>query len=182
VKSIPVSQSESESHCDWRPVRLSILVPSPVWGSWPDTSYCLTGTVLSLGGRPLWREDGSVVCQSQSAVLGQLWVGRIIYILHVLHGTKCIYNIYKASVCPGSVQQIMPIPVFSRILSARTTHRKQPLYCCMADHTQNTCHVSDCEMIGPLAALSVARTTYKTQPHLLLRVGSCLQSCCLATR
>jgi hypothetical protein len=28
---------------------------SPVWGSWPDVSYCLTVTVLSFGGRPLWR-------------------------------------------------------------------------------------------------------------------------------
>jgi hypothetical protein len=50
------------------------------------------------------------------------------------------------------------------------------------DHTENTCHLSDCEFIGPLAALGVARTTWKTQPHLLLRVGPCLKSCYLATR
>jgi hypothetical protein len=30
------------------------------------------------------------------------------YILHVSHVTEYIYNIYKASVSPGSVQQIMP--------------------------------------------------------------------------
>jgi hypothetical protein len=63
-----VSQSESESHCDWRSVNLSVLVSSPVWGLWPDINYCLTVTVLSLGGRSLWREDGSVVCQSVSSI------------------------------------------------------------------------------------------------------------------
>jgi dynactin complex subunit len=31
----------------------------------------------------------------------------IIYILHVLHDITYIYNIYKASVSPDSVQQIM---------------------------------------------------------------------------
>jgi hypothetical protein len=46
-------ESESESHCDWRSVSLSILVSSPVCGSWPDISYCLTVTVLSLGGGAL---------------------------------------------------------------------------------------------------------------------------------
>jgi hypothetical protein len=53
-----VSSPESESHCDWRSVSLSVFVSSPVRGSWPDISYCLTVTVLSLGGRPLWREGG----------------------------------------------------------------------------------------------------------------------------
>jgi ABC-type Fe3+-siderophore transport system permease subunit len=62
------SQSESELHCDWRLVSRSVLVSSPVWGSWPDINYCLTVTLLSLGGRPLWREDGSVVCQTVSSV------------------------------------------------------------------------------------------------------------------
>jgi hypothetical protein len=31
-----------------------------------------------------------------------------VYILHVSHVIEYIYNIYKASVSPGSVQQIMP--------------------------------------------------------------------------
>jgi hypothetical protein len=58
-------QFESESHCDWRSVSLSVLVSSPVRGSWPDISYSLTVTILSVGGgRPLWREGGSVFCQS----------------------------------------------------------------------------------------------------------------------
>jgi hypothetical protein len=54
------SESEFESHCDWRSVSLSVLVSSPVRGSWPDISYYLTVTVFFLGRRPLWRESGSV--------------------------------------------------------------------------------------------------------------------------
>jgi hypothetical protein len=36
---------------------------APIWGSWPHIYYCLTITVLFLWGT-LWREDGSVFCQS----------------------------------------------------------------------------------------------------------------------
>jgi hypothetical protein len=35
-------------HWDWRSVSLSVLVSSPVWGSWPDINYCLTVTVFRL--------------------------------------------------------------------------------------------------------------------------------------
>jgi hypothetical protein len=59
-------------------------------------------------GRPLWREGGSVFCESLSAVISQLSVCKVIYILHVLHDMTLIYNIYNTSVSPGSVQQIMP--------------------------------------------------------------------------
>jgi hypothetical protein len=72
--------SESESHCYWRSISLSVLVSSPFRGSWPDICYCLTISVLSLGGRPLWREGGSVFCQSLSAVISQLSVCTVIYI------------------------------------------------------------------------------------------------------
>jgi hypothetical protein len=33
------SESESESLCDWQSVSLSVLVSSPVWGSWPDIHF-----------------------------------------------------------------------------------------------------------------------------------------------
>jgi hypothetical protein len=84
-----------------------VLVSSPIWGSWPEISYCLTVTVLSLGGHPLWREHGSVVCQSGNSIRSIVSIYNF-YILHVSHVIVCIYNIYKASVSPGSVQQIMP--------------------------------------------------------------------------
>jgi hypothetical protein len=42
--------------------------------------------------------------QSHSAVISLLSVCTI----YILHAIKCIYNMYKASVSPGSVRQIMP--------------------------------------------------------------------------
>jgi hypothetical protein len=107
TESLPVQSfsgfSESESHCDWRSVSQSVsesvLVSSPVWGSWPEICYCLTVTVLSLGGRPLWREDGSVVCQSVSSITSIVIVYSYIHFICF----TWLYNIYIASVSPGSV-------------------------------------------------------------------------------
>jgi hypothetical protein len=56
--------SVTHARVEDRIVSLSFLVSSPIWGSWLDISYSLTVTVLFFGGRPLWREDGFVVCQS----------------------------------------------------------------------------------------------------------------------
>jgi hypothetical protein len=44
----------------------------------------------------------------------------------------------------------------------------------------NRCLEAGC--IIPLFHRCSARTTLKTRPHLLLRVGPCLQNCCMATR
>jgi hypothetical protein len=60
----PSLSLESESHCDWRSISLSVLVSSPVRGSWPDIDSCLKVAVLSYMGPLLWREVGSVICQS----------------------------------------------------------------------------------------------------------------------
>jgi hypothetical protein len=35
-----------------RSVGQSIMVSSPIWGSWPDINYCVTVTVLSISGAP----------------------------------------------------------------------------------------------------------------------------------
>jgi hypothetical protein len=43
-------KSKSKSHCDWQSVSQSVLVSSPIWGSWPDIYYCLTVTVVSMWG------------------------------------------------------------------------------------------------------------------------------------
>jgi hypothetical protein len=55
-------KSKSKSHCDWRSVSLSVLVSSPIWGSWPDIYYLCDSYGLLFVGRPLWREDGCIVC------------------------------------------------------------------------------------------------------------------------
>jgi hypothetical protein len=95
-----LSQSQSQSHI--------ATDGQSVWGLWPNISYSLTVTVLSLGGALSEERDGSVVCQSQSAVLRQMSLFTIYYILYVSHVIEYMWNIYKASVSPGSVQQIMP--------------------------------------------------------------------------
>jgi hypothetical protein len=64
-----VSQSESELLYNWRSVSQYVLVSSPIWDFWPEILfflfiYFLKVTVLSYLGRPLWREVGSVICQS----------------------------------------------------------------------------------------------------------------------
>jgi hypothetical protein len=41
------SESESESLYDWQSVSLSVLVSSPVWGSWPDIYYLLVLPITS---------------------------------------------------------------------------------------------------------------------------------------
>jgi hypothetical protein len=55
---------QTESHCDWQSVSLSVLVSSPAWGSWPDIYSLLKSYSPVHMGRPLWREVGSVICQS----------------------------------------------------------------------------------------------------------------------
>jgi hypothetical protein len=74
-----VSQSKSELLCNWQSGCLS-------WCRTPSGAHDqVLVTVLSFGGCPLWREDGSVMCQSQSAVISWLSVRTTIYILHVSH-------------------------------------------------------------------------------------------------
>jgi hypothetical protein len=61
--------------------------------------------VLSLWGRPLWREVGSVICHSQSAVISSIYFKHLSYVCFTVQ--QFIYNIYKASFSPVWVQQIM---------------------------------------------------------------------------
>jgi hypothetical protein len=113
--------SETESHCDWRSVSLSVLVllSCPWEGALSD-------------------ERTGLSFVSQPAVLGQLSVCTIFtfYMCHML------LNTYKASVSPGSVQQIMPyFWVVAYVLMWRNRcggphrkHRLQQFYCCVHKH------------------------------------------------
>jgi hypothetical protein len=49
---------QSESRYDRRSVGHSILVSSPIWGSWSDINYYLTNTVLSMSGAPSDERSG----------------------------------------------------------------------------------------------------------------------------
>jgi hypothetical protein len=44
------NQIQSDIATDSQSVSQSVLVSSPIWGSWPDIYYCLTVTVLLLWG------------------------------------------------------------------------------------------------------------------------------------
>jgi hypothetical protein len=88
-------------------VSQSVMVWSHIWGSWPGISYCLTVTVLSLWGALSDERTGPsfvrvIVCSNKSLAIMQ----NIFTILHVIRGNKFIYNMYRTSVSPGSVQQI----------------------------------------------------------------------------
>jgi hypothetical protein len=87
---------KSKLRYDRGSVGQSILVSSTHFG--PKTRFLfLSDSCWFVDvGRPLWREDGSIFYNVQ-----------YIYILHIITWMY-IYNMYKASVSPGPVQQIMP--------------------------------------------------------------------------
>jgi hypothetical protein len=89
-------QSRVQSHIVMTVSQSVCLGVEPRLGLMTRYSYCLTVTVLSLGGRPLWREGGSVFCQSLSAVVSQLSVWTDIYILHVLHDIQYIQGLCQS--------------------------------------------------------------------------------------
>jgi hypothetical protein len=57
-------KSKLKSHCDWRPASQSVLVSSPHLGLMTRYLLLLDSYSLVVVGRPHWREDGSVFCQS----------------------------------------------------------------------------------------------------------------------
>jgi hypothetical protein len=76
----------------------------------PQIIYLICWKLQScLWGRPLWREVGSVACQSVICVMSLSVCIYKVFTKHITYKMNClIYNMYKASVSPGSVQQIMP--------------------------------------------------------------------------
>jgi hypothetical protein len=50
------------------------LVSGPLWGQWPDFNFlCFTITCFLLHvERPLWREDGSIICSAMTHWLESL--------------------------------------------------------------------------------------------------------------
>jgi hypothetical protein len=54
---------EFESYCNRRSVAQFVLVSGPLWGRWPDFKFLWVTITFFLHhvGRPLWREDGSVM-------------------------------------------------------------------------------------------------------------------------
>jgi hypothetical protein len=61
----------SKSCYDRRSVSQYVVASSSLWNLWPDVIFCLNVAVLSQGC-PLWREIGSIFCQSFSSVFSPL--------------------------------------------------------------------------------------------------------------
>jgi hypothetical protein len=87
------SQSQSYVTTDGQSASLSWNI-APIWGLRPDFYYCQTVAGFLLWGA-LWREDGSVVCQTQSAVISLLSVCTIC----ILHVIKCMYIQHIQGLC-----------------------------------------------------------------------------------
>jgi hypothetical protein len=96
--------SKSKSRYDWWSVSQYVKVSSPLWNLWPDITFCPKVVVWKLlsclnGALSLMR--GRVCNFSFLAFTSR------IYVSCVLQFSNIIYNMYKASFSPGSVQQIM---------------------------------------------------------------------------
>jgi hypothetical protein len=64
----PIIRSKSKSHYDRQSVGQFVLVSCPSWSTWPDVTFIwvtITFFIFHVG-RPLWREDGSVICSAMT--------------------------------------------------------------------------------------------------------------------
>jgi hypothetical protein len=97
------SQSQSHDTTDGQSASLS-WNKAPVWSLRPDFYYCLTVTGVLMWGALSDERTGL----SQSAVCCQYVQFTFYMLLNVcIYVNICMYNIYKALLSPGSVQQIM---------------------------------------------------------------------------
>jgi hypothetical protein len=63
-------ESKSKSHYNRMSVGLFVLVSCPFWSWWPGVTFIwvtITFFIFHVG-RPLWREDGSVICSAMTQV------------------------------------------------------------------------------------------------------------------
>jgi hypothetical protein len=78
---------------------------TPIWGLRPDLYYCqIVAGLLTWGALPDERTGLTLARVTASSNVSCRYVQFAFYMLL----NVCIYNIHKASVSPGSVQQIMP--------------------------------------------------------------------------
>jgi hypothetical protein len=73
-----ITQAQVKLYCDRRSVGQFVLVSDPLWNRWPDFTFLwVTVTFFLLHvGRPLWREDGSVICSAITQVQVKLYCYR----------------------------------------------------------------------------------------------------------
>jgi hypothetical protein len=61
-------------YCDRRSVGQFVLVSRPFWSGWPNVTFIWVKITFLFvhAGRPLWREDGSVICSAMMQVQFQV--------------------------------------------------------------------------------------------------------------
>jgi hypothetical protein len=160
VKSIQ-SQSQSYVTTDGQSGSLS-WCQAPIWGLRSDFYYCQAVTGLLMWGSFSDERTGltlTIAAGYRPQSFSGPSPGVLVTIFYCLRfdttptwKSRCrIYIPRKQGgpvipLCTGSrfvtcslhSLKSVPSPIFSYILSARTTHRKQPLYCCVAQTTQKT--------------------------------------------
>jgi hypothetical protein len=96
--------TKSKSHYSWRSVNQSVLVSSPFWGSWPDFTLSQVWLFRSFVSWGAPSDEGAglsfVLCTIIHIVL--------LLVTYPIGYLQYIQYIYKASVSPGFVKQIMP--------------------------------------------------------------------------
>jgi hypothetical protein len=114
--------------------------------------------------RPLWREVGSVLCQYK------VWSLKSLSIYTVLHEIV-LYTIYKTSVNPGPVQQIMPDYEQCRLLGFKNPVRtsQETHYVYSTDYCQlilfkiwsfHVCDYEECRLLGFKKPIPSSQETY----------------------
>jgi hypothetical protein len=101
--SVFAKSSQVKLLYNWRSVSQYVLVSSPIWDFWPEIYiFFLKVTVLSYLGCPLWREVGSVICQSFIIIVCSSISMNIQFTLCVTHSSQLNtikYNRIKNLLC-----------------------------------------------------------------------------------
>jgi hypothetical protein len=120
MNSFSVSQSQSQSYVTTE-VSQYVLVSSSIWYFWPEIFFFKV-TVSSYLGRPLWREVGSVICQSFVIIIcSSLSID--IYNLHfVLHTYT---GIVQSRLCTADYALLIRYHGSLRHLNSRTHDHRQ---------------------------------------------------------
>jgi hypothetical protein len=119
---------------------------SPIWDSWLDIHYCLTVTVLFLWGALSDERTGvpfvyaAGPCQ-RSLSRNHILLSHRIWDFPFRRLLRLAGSRWRYSTPPPHGFQSIPIPVFSYILSARTTYRKHSPSI-VAWHRPHRIHVS----------------------------------------
>jgi hypothetical protein len=114
-----------------------------------------------------------------------LLLAALLFLWNLVTQVKSTYSYYSHFQLTSARE--LPLLSPTNLLPGPTVNTSRglyPLFCDVTAYAEVCLPYGNLETscITPLFHRCLARTTQKIQPHLLLLVGPCLQSCCLATR